>query len=132
MSSTTTPEPSGKLTASMVLGITGGVIGIFAALIAMFIGGVGAAFAAEGGGTIIGLGFAAVFIAVLGIVGGAMARSKPKPAAIMQLLAGFGGFIAVSAAWLISGPLLLVGSALAWAGRPKPMPAGPAAPTTEG
>lgn len=104
-------------TGSMVLGITAGALGIVAALLVMMLGGIGAAFEAEGGGQIVGLGFAAIFLAVMGIVGGALAKSKPTAAAIIQLIAGVGGFIAVSAAWLVSGPLLLIGAVLAFAGR---------------
>jgi hypothetical protein len=111
-----TSNASGGSTAALVLGIIGGIIGIFAAFIAMFFGGLGAAFGADGGETVIGLGFAAVFIGVAAIVGGALARSKPKAAFWLLLLTGIGGFIAVSAAWLISGPLLLIGALLARSG----------------
>ncbi|MDP8977239.1 MAG: hypothetical protein M3N17_01390 [Actinomycetota bacterium] len=111
-----TETPTGKLTAAMVLGITGGVIGIIAAFLAMLIGGLGQAFEAKDAGTVTGLGFAAIFIGVLGIVGGAIAKSRPRASAVVQLLAGIGGFVAVSAAWLISGPLLLIGSVLAFFG----------------
>jgi len=107
---------SGKQTAALVLGIIGGIFGIIAAFIAMFVGGLGAAFGAEGGETVVGLGFAAVFIGVAAIVGGAMAKSKPKAAFWLLLLSGIGGFIAVSAAWLLSGPLLLIGAFLARSG----------------
>lgn len=103
----------------MVLGIVGGVFGILAALLAMMVGGMGAAFDAEGSETIVGLGFAAVFVGVVGIVGGSLARSRPPAAALLQLLAGIAGFVAVSAAWLIAGPLLLIGAILAWIGRPR-------------
>lgn len=107
---------SGGSTAALVLGIVGGIIGIIAAFIAMFFGGLGAAFGADGGETVIGLGFAAVFIGVAAIVGGALAKSKPKAAFWLLLLTGLGGFVAVSAAWLISGPLLLIGALLARSG----------------
>ncbi|CAN5206067.1 hypothetical protein BH20ACT9_BH20ACT9_21250 [soil metagenome] len=113
--------PTGQLTAAMVWGITGGVIGIIAAFLVIVIGGIGEGLEAagartRGGAGIAGLGFAAVFLAVLGIVGGALARARPMAAAITQLVAGVGGFIAVSAAWLVSGPLLLVGAVLAFTG----------------
>jgi hypothetical protein len=65
-------------TASLVLGIIGGVFGIIAGLLAMTIGGAGAAFEAADSGTIVGLGFAAVFIGVVGIVGGALAPPLPQ------------------------------------------------------
>lgn len=114
-----TAQPTGKLTAALVLGIVGGCFGILAGLLAMVVGGVGTAFEAEGSGTVTGLGFAAIFIAVVGIVGGALAKSKPVAAAILQAIACVAGFIAVSAFWLISGPLLLGGAILAFLGRPR-------------
>lgn len=107
-------------TASLVLGIIGGVFGIIAGLLAMLFGGAGAAFQASGAGTVIGLGFAAVFIGVAGIVGGALAPRYPKAAAILQLLACIGGFIAVSLFWIFSGILLLIGAGLAFFGRKTP------------
>ena len=104
-------------TASLVLGIIGGVFGIIAGLLAMTIGGVGAAFEASDAGTITGLGFAAVFIGVLGIVGGAVAPRYPKAAANIQLISCVAGFIAVSLFWIFSGILLLIGAGLAFLGR---------------
>ncbi len=47
------------------------------ALIAMTVGGVGAGFEAEGAGTVVGLGIAAVFLAVAGIVEGAQHDLSP-------------------------------------------------------
>lgn len=83
----------------------------------MVIGGVGAAFEASDSGMIAGLGFAAILLAVLGIVGGAVAPSHPKASAVIQLISGVGGFVAISAFWLLSGPFLLVGALLALLGR---------------
>ena len=104
-------------TASLVLGIIGGVFGIIAGFLAMLFGGAGAAFQAEGSGTIVGLGIAAVFIGVVGIVGGALAPRYPKAAALLQLFSCVAGFIAVSLFWIFSGILLLIGAGLAFFGR---------------
>ena len=104
-------------TASLVLGSIGGIFGIIAGILAMLIGGAGAAFEANDSGTVIGLGFAAVFIGVLGIVGGAVAPRYPKAAAIIQLISCVAGFIAVSLFWIFSGILLLIGAGLAFFGR---------------
>jgi hypothetical protein len=104
-------------TSALVLGIIGGVFGIIAGLLAMMIGGAGAAFEAQDSGTVVGLGFSAVFIGVLGIVGGALAPRYPKAAAILQLISAVLGFIAVSLFWIFSGILLLIGAALAFFGR---------------
>ena len=110
-------EKNGKQTGALVLGIVGGVFGIIAALVAMFFGGLGAAVGADGGETVIGLGFVAVFLAVAGIVGGALARGKSGASFWLLLISGVGGFVAISAAWLLSGPFLLLGALLAWLGR---------------
>jgi hypothetical protein len=67
-------------------------------------------------GTVTGLGLAAIFISVAGIGGGALAKGKPKAAAILQAASGVLGFVAVSAFWLISGPLLLLGAVFAFLG----------------
>lgn len=107
-------------TAALVLGIIGGVFGIIAGILAMLIGGAGAAFQADDSGTIVGLGFAAIFIGVLGIVGGAVALRYPKAAAIIQLISCVAGFIAVSLFWIFSGILLLIGAGLAFLGRKAP------------
>ncbi|WP_461002749.1 hypothetical protein [Streptomonospora sediminis] len=114
------------LTTALVLGIVGGALGIVAAFAVLIFGGIGAAFEAAGYGELLGLGFAAVFIGVVGIVGGALARGASKTAALLLLLSGLAGFIAVSMAWLISGPLLVAGAILAWFGRAKKRPAEPA------
>ncbi|WP_311543651.1 hypothetical protein [Streptomonospora wellingtoniae] len=119
------------LTTALVLGIVGGVFGIISALLALLAGGLGAAFEAEGSGEVVGLGFAAVFIGVVGIVGGALARGASKTAALLLLLSGLGGFIAVSMAWLVAGPLLIIGAFLAWFGRRKMRAARAQRPTPE-
>ena len=106
-------------TASLVLGIIGGVFGIIAGLLAMLVGGAGAVFAAQGAGTVVGLGFAAVFIGVVGIVGGALAPRYPRVAAILQAASGILGFIAVSLFWIFSGILLIIGAILAFFGHER-------------
>lgn len=103
-------------TASLVLGIIGGVFGIIAGLLAMTIGGAGVVFDAEDAGLIVGLGFAAVFIAVIGIVGGALALRYPLAAAILQLIAAVLGFVAIYLFWIFSGILLFIGALLAFIG----------------
>lgn len=55
--------------AALVFGILGGVVGLVAAIFALGIGGFAAAFGAEGAGTVVGGGLAAVVLAALGIVG---------------------------------------------------------------
>jgi hypothetical protein len=111
-------------TAALVLGLIGGIIGLFAGGFAIVVGGVGTAIQTDRAGTVVVLGFIALALAIVGIVGGALAQAKPRVAALLMLIAGIGGFIAVSIFWIVSGPLLLVGSLLAFLGRaPKSMAA---------
>lgn len=101
-------------TASLVLGIVGGVFGILAGLLAMMVGGIGSAFEADGSGSIAGLGFAAIMLGVLGIIGGALSHRNPGKASLLQAIAGFFGFIAISLFWVLAGVLLLAGALMAF------------------
>ncbi|WP_346817212.1 DUF4064 domain-containing protein [Bacillus paramobilis] len=98
-----------KRTAEFVLGLIGGIFGIICAFIALLIGGMGAAFEAEGANTIIGLGWGAVGLSILGIVGSVMVRNKAKVGGIMMTIAAIGGFICISIVYLLPGVLLLIG-----------------------
>ncbi|WP_436866598.1 DUF4064 domain-containing protein [Bacillus fungorum] len=98
-----------KRTTEFVLGLIGGIFGIICAFIALMIGGMGAAFEADGANTIIGLGWGAVGLSILGIVGSVMVKSKAKAGGIMMTVAAIGGFICISAIYLLPGVLLLIG-----------------------
>jgi hypothetical protein len=97
----------------MVLGIIGGVIGLFAAGAALAIGGIGGAVGAEQAATVVSLGWAALALSMLGIVGGALALAKPRLAGTFMVLAGIGGIISISLVYIVVGPLLLIGGLLA-------------------
>lgn len=112
--------------AALILGIVGGVLGIVAGIFAMTVGGLGTALEAEGAGTVTGLGFAAILLGVVGIAGGGLALRYPRASAVLQLVAGLGGFIAVSAFWIPAGACLLAGALLAFLGR-RPAGTAPAA-----
>lgn len=92
----------------LVMGIIGGVFGILASIFAMTVGGLGSAFGAEGGDQIIGLGFAAMLFSILGIIAGAIAKSKRKLAGWLLLISGIAGFICISMFFTISGILFIV------------------------
>ncbi|HDR4368829.1 DUF4064 domain-containing protein [Bacillus cereus group sp. BfR-BA-01453] len=98
-----------KRTAEFVLGLIGGIFGILCAFIALFIGGLGSALEADGANTVIGLGWGAVGLSILGIVGSVMVRSKAKAGGIMMTVAAIGGFICISVIYLLPGVLLLIG-----------------------
>jgi hypothetical protein len=98
-----------KRTAEFVLGLIGGIFGILCAFIALFIGGLGSALETDGANTVIGLGWGAVALSILGIVGSVMVRSKAKVGGIMMTVAAIGGFICISLIYLLPGVLLLIG-----------------------
>lgn len=97
-----------RRTTEFVLGLIGGIFGVIAGIIALFIGGLGEAFGAEGTGTIGGLAFGAIIFSVLGIIGSVLVRSKGKLGGIFMTVAAVGGFICVSAFYILPGVLLLI------------------------
>lgn len=105
--------------AALILGIIGGIIGLFAAGAALFIGAVGTATGADNSGMVVGGGWAALALSVIGIVGGALSMAKPRAAAVLMLIAAVGGFISVFIAYIVAGPLLLIGATLAFLSRGK-------------
>ncbi|MFC7745887.1 DUF4064 domain-containing protein [Lentibacillus kimchii] len=96
-------------TTSFTLGLIGGIIGIIASFLAMFIGGVGSAFEAEGSGSMIGLGISALFASILGIVGSALVKGKPKVGSILMLISAVWGVVSVSMFYIVSVVLLGIG-----------------------
>ncbi|PEY91596.1 hypothetical protein CN349_26285, partial [Bacillus cereus] len=67
----------------------------------------------------IGLGWVAVFLSILGIVGAAMVKSKAKAAGIMMTIASIGGFICISVVYLLPGILLLIAGLMGIFRKPK-------------
>jgi len=99
--------------AALILGLIGGIAGIFGAIFAFGVSGVGTVVGAEDAGSLAGNGIAALIASLLGIVGGAIAIAKPKIAGIFMIIAGVGGLIAVFVAYIIAAPLLVIGGILA-------------------
>jgi hypothetical protein len=101
------------------LGIIGGMFGAIFALVAVFVGGAGAAFGAErDGGLITLLGFVAVFLAIGGMVGGILAKSNRTASIVLLLVSGVLGFVCIGAWWILPGILLIVAGVLEMADRP--------------
>jgi hypothetical protein len=94
-------------TAAKVLGLVGGILGIIAGILAVAVGG-GAVLGVTNGGAVV-LGFAAVIVAIAGIVGGALA-GRPTASWILMAFAGFVGFVCVRALWVLPGIMLIVGA----------------------
>ncbi|NGZ73906.1 DUF4064 domain-containing protein [Saccharibacillus alkalitolerans] len=90
------------------MGLVGGIFGIIAAIVAMLIGGVDAAFSESGTSQITGLAVSALLFSILGIIGSAFSKSKPKLAGWLMLISGIAGFISISMFYILSGVLLIV------------------------
>lgn len=78
-----------------IIALVAGIFGTIAAIVTLFIGGVGAAFDAEGADTIIGLGWGGVAFSFLTIVFGAIALGAKSriPGVLLILCAIAGAFL---------------------------------------
>lgn len=95
--------------AAGILGIVGGVFGFFAAILTLFLGGLGSAFDADGAGTVVGLGWGGVVFSFLCIIFGALIFSGGRTiAALLIASAILGG--------LLGGTLVAVCMALPFIG----------------
>ncbi len=99
-------------TGALVLGIIGGLFGIISAVITLFVGGIGGAVGAEGAGTVVGLGWAALFFSLLGLVGAALSLAKPVLAAVIMAITAIAIAISISLFAVIATPMLLLIAAL--------------------
>ena len=93
-------------TTEFVLGLIGGIFGFFGALLALFFGGVDAAFSESGSSEVIGLGWAAFLFSALAIVGSVVVKSKAKLGGIFLIIAAVGGLISISLFFLV--PFILI------------------------
>ncbi len=103
--------------AGLIIGIFGGLAGLMGGACALFIGGVGEALGAEGAEEVIGLGWLAFVASIVGLVGAALALSKPKFAALLMVIAGVVGLIAVFVAFILGTILFGLAALLTFLGR---------------
>lgn len=107
-------ESAGKpLTVEFILGLIGGIIGFFAGIAAILFGSLAAAFSVNNASNVIGLGFGAVIFSIIGIVGAAFVKSKTKIAGYLMIISAIGGLICISAFYILSFILLIIGGIMA-------------------
>ncbi len=106
-----------------VIGIIAGIFGFIAAIVTLFLGGMGSAFEAEGAKTIVGLGWGGVLFSFLAIVFGAIAIARPKVAGIGLIIVSILGAILGGTLVAICMVLSLFGGILAVAGAKNVKPA---------
>ena len=79
----------GMRTGAIVLGIIAGLAGLVSAVLALMVGGLGAAVEPEGASQVIGLGWSALGLSLLlGLIGAALWIAKPQLAALIMAIAG--------------------------------------------
>lgn len=106
-----------------IIGIIAGIFGFIAAIVTLFVGGLGSAFEAEGANTVVGLGWGGVGFSFLAIVFGAVAIARPKGAGIGLIIVSILGAILGGTLVAICMVLSLIGGILSVAGAKKGTPA---------
>jgi len=95
-------------TAEFVLGLIGGIFGFIGAIMALFVGGVDAAFSDTGTSQVTSLGWSAFLFSILAIVGSVVIRSRSTLGGVFLVVAAIGGFISISMFYLVPGILILI------------------------
>jgi hypothetical protein len=122
----------GMRTGAIVIGIIVGLAALVSAVLALMVGGLGAAVEAEGASQIIGLGWSALAFSLLGLIGAALWIAKPQLAALIMATAGLAIVFSISMFAVIARPLFLVRRFWAEFGmRPKVRPEPKEAPSGE-
>jgi hypothetical protein len=99
----------GMRTGAIVLGIIAGLAGLVSAVLALMVGGLGAAVEAEGASQIIGLGWSALGLSLLlGLIGATLWIAKPQLAPMIMATAGVAIVFSISMVAVIVRPLFLV------------------------
>ena len=100
----------GMRTGALVLGIIAGLAGLVSAVLALMVGGLGAAFEPEGASQVITLGWSALGLSLLLglIIGAALWIAKPQLAPLIMATAGVAIVFSISIVAVIARPLFLV------------------------
>jgi hypothetical protein len=98
----------GMRTGAIVIGIIAGLAALVSAVLALMVGGVGAAVEPEAARQLIGLGWSALVISLLGLIGAALWIAKPQLAPLIMATAGVAIVFSISMFAVIARPLFLV------------------------
>ena len=98
----------GMRTGAIVMGIVAGLAGLLSAVLALVVGGLGAVFEAEGASQVIGLGWSAVGLSLLGLIGAALWIAKPQLGELIMAATGIAIVGSISLFAVIARPLFVV------------------------
>lgn len=103
-----------------IIAIIAGIFGVIAAIVTMFIGGVGASLGGEDAGTVIGLGWGGIIFSLLTIIFGATAmNAKSKAPAILIIICAILGIILGGTFVAIFMVLAFIGGILSFIGNKR-------------
>lgn len=100
--------------AALIIGLFGGVLGFLAAVFAAGVGGLGAVVGSGNAHEVLWLGVSAFLAAVVGVIGAALAMSKPTAAWLLLIIAAVWSVISTSAFGVPAGFLMFVAAVLAF------------------
>jgi len=103
--------------AALVLGVTGGVVGVLATAIMLGFGGFNPSRDVEQAARLLVRGQVAIAFTLLGLVGAALALARPTLGAGLLLMAALGFLTTVSWFAIITTPLFLMAAFFAFLGR---------------
>ena len=99
----------GMRSSAIVIGIIAGLAGPASAVLALMVGGLGAAVEPEGASQVIGLGWSALGLSLLlGLIGAALWIAKRQVAELIMATAGVAMVFSISMVAVIARPLFLV------------------------
>jgi hypothetical protein len=99
----------GMRTGAIVIGIIAGLAGLVSAVLALMVGGLGAAIGPEGASQVIGLCWSALGLSLLlGLIGAALWIAKPQLGELIMATAGVAIVFSISIFAVIARPLFLV------------------------
>ena len=99
----------GMRNGAIVIGIIAGLAGLVSAVLALMVGGLGAAVGPEGASQVMGLGWSALVLSLLlGLVGAALWTAKRQLVALIMAAAGVAMVCSISLVAVIVRPLFLV------------------------
>src|SRR5215217_2692733 len=99
----------GMRTGAIVIGIIAGLVGLVSAVLALMVGGLGAAVEPEGASQVIGFGWSALGLSLLlGLIGAALWIAKPHLGELIMATAGIAIVCSISIFAVIVRPLFLV------------------------
>lgn len=105
-----------------ILSIIGGIFGFIAAIVTLFVGGLGSAFQANGAHSIVGFGWGGILFSFLVIIFGAVAFARPRVAGILLIVASILGAILGGTLVAVCMALSLLGGIFAVFGAKKAVP----------